>query len=62
MAKKAFSFTPGKSVVPEDYGVGPVSLPEDTPCLNCKDDYSERDLIDGTCFPCRYGGELKSWR
>lgn len=57
MAKVGFSFTPGRIRV-EQNGVYPVTLPADSHCLNCTDEFNEMELREERCFPCRYLGHL----
>ena len=44
-------------------GLGrPVQEVQDTPCLNCGDEYSERELLSGRCFECRLDRQRKGYR
>lgn len=61
MARKVFSFTPGKERL-EGYEVGPVQLPEDTHCENCRDMYPARDIIEGWCFLCSVKDDARMYR
>jgi hypothetical protein len=43
-----------------DAGIKFRSMPVDSHCSNCQDEYSERDLLGGRCFGCRYEKHLRT--
>lgn len=53
-------FTPGKYPAFEDDVKYPVTLLQDSHCLNCGDAKTVLELVDGVCFdPCQYGAYLQ---
>lgn len=42
--------------------MGPVQRVSDSHCRTCGDEWAERELLAGRCFPCRYGVHLRTRR
>ncbi len=40
--------------------VGPVQSVEDGRCVRCEDTYSSMHLVEGECFQCAYGANLRT--